>query len=45
MTDAFPFLMFTGQAEQAMNFYVSVIPNSRVVDIKRHGKEEPKREG
>jgi predicted 3-demethylubiquinone-9 3-methyltransferase (glyoxalase superfamily) len=32
----FPFLMFTGQAEQAMNFYTSLLPNSRVVDIKRY---------
>jgi len=45
MTDAFPFLMFTGRAEEAMNFYVSVIPGSCVIDIKRYGKEDPKREG
>ena len=32
----FPFLMFTGQAEQAMNFYTSLVPNSRIVDIKRY---------
>jgi len=31
-----PFLMFTGQAEQAMNFYTSLLPNSRIVDIKRY---------
>jgi predicted 3-demethylubiquinone-9 3-methyltransferase (glyoxalase superfamily) len=31
-----PFLMFTGQAEQAMSFYTSLLPNSRIVDIKRY---------
>lgn len=34
-----------GNAEQAMNFYVSLFPNSKVVDIKRWGKEMPEMEG
>jgi predicted 3-demethylubiquinone-9 3-methyltransferase (glyoxalase superfamily) len=33
-----PFLMFTGKAEEAMNFYVATFPRSEVLDIKRYGK-------
>jgi predicted 3-demethylubiquinone-9 3-methyltransferase (glyoxalase superfamily) len=32
-----PFLMFSGKAEEAMNFYVSLIPGSKIVDITRYG--------
>jgi predicted 3-demethylubiquinone-9 3-methyltransferase (glyoxalase superfamily) len=28
-----PFLWFDGQAEEAMNFYVSIFPNSRILDV------------
>ncbi len=28
-----PFLWFDGQAEEAMNFYVSIFPNSKVVSV------------
>jgi predicted 3-demethylubiquinone-9 3-methyltransferase (glyoxalase superfamily) len=45
MTQTYPFLMFTGKAEEAMTLYVTLIPNSRVIDIKRFGKEAPGREG
>lgn len=38
-TTVTPFLMFEGKAEAAMNFYVSLIPNSRVVDVRRYGPE------
>jgi predicted 3-demethylubiquinone-9 3-methyltransferase (glyoxalase superfamily) len=31
------FLMFTGQAEQAMSFYVSLIPGSQVQSVKKYG--------
>ncbi len=31
-----PFLWFDKQAEEAINFYVSIFPNSRVVSIKRY---------
>jgi len=31
-----PFLWFDKQAEEAMNFYVSVFKNSRIVNIKRY---------
>jgi len=30
------FLMFTGQAEEAMNFYVSLFSDSEIVNVKRH---------
>ncbi len=36
-----PFLWFDDQAEEAMNFYVSVFPNSRVLDISRYGDDAP----
>ena len=28
-----PFLMFEGRCEEAMNFYVGLIPGSRIVEI------------
>lgn len=33
-----PFLMFDGQAEEAMRFYVALFPESRVIEIARYGK-------
>ena len=40
-----PFLMFEGRCEEAMNFYVAIIPDSRIVDIKRYGPSQPGKEG
>ncbi|MCU1219623.1 MAG: 3-demethylubiquinone-9 3-methyltransferase [Candidatus Angelobacter sp.] len=40
-----PFLMFEGKAEEAMNFYVSLFPNARVIDIERYGANSPGVEG
>jgi predicted 3-demethylubiquinone-9 3-methyltransferase (glyoxalase superfamily) len=41
-----PFLMFQGVvAEQAMKFYLSLFPGSRIVEIARHGKGSPGPEG
>ncbi len=40
-----PFLMFEGQAEAAMNFYVSLFPDGRILDIARYGKDGPGPEG
>lgn len=40
-----PFLMFSGQAEEAMNFYTSVFQGSSILRIKRYGAGEPGREG
>lgn len=39
------FLMFEGKAEEAMKFYVSLLPNSEIVSIKRYGKNEGGPEG
>jgi predicted 3-demethylubiquinone-9 3-methyltransferase (glyoxalase superfamily) len=36
-----PFLWFDGQAEEAMNFYVSVFKNSKVVRVSRYGDAGP----
>jgi len=33
-----PFLWFDDKAEEAMNFYVSIFKNSKVMDISRYGK-------
>lgn len=44
-TKVTPFLMFEGKAEEAITFYVSLIPNSRIIDIKHYGTELPGKEG
>lgn len=36
-----PFLWFNGQAEEAMNFYVSIFKNSKVVSVQRYGDAGP----
>src|SRR6266850_2604935 len=36
-----PFLWFDGKAEEAMNFYVSVFKNSKVVSVTRNGEGGP----
>jgi predicted 3-demethylubiquinone-9 3-methyltransferase (glyoxalase superfamily) len=36
-----PFLWFDGKAEEAMNFYVSVFKNSKVVSVTRYGEAGP----
>ncbi len=38
-------LMFTGQAEEALTLYTSLIPGSRIVDLRRYGKGEAGTEG
>jgi predicted 3-demethylubiquinone-9 3-methyltransferase (glyoxalase superfamily) len=40
-----PFLWFNAQAEEAMNFYVSVFKNSKVLSVTRYGKAGPGAEG
>ena len=37
--------MFEGQAEEAMMFYVSLIPNSKVIAVERYGADGPGPEG
>lgn len=40
------FLTFQkNNAEQAMNFYVNLFNNSKVIDIQRYGKDGPGKEG
>lgn len=39
------FLMFTGQAEEAMQFYTSLFANSRIESLVRHGTEPPEMAG
>ncbi|MCG7409951.1 VOC family protein [Paenibacillus sp. ACRRX] len=39
------FLMFEGQAEAAMNFYISLFDDSEVVSISRYGANEAGAEG
>lgn len=40
------FLTFqNSDAEEAMNFYVSLFENSRVIDVQRYGNEGPAKEG
>ena len=36
-----PFLWFDGKAEEAMNFYVSLFKNSKVVSVTRYGEAGP----
>lgn len=36
-----PCLWFDGKAEEAMNFYVSVFPNSKVLSVERYGEAGP----
>jgi len=40
-----PFLMFEGQAEEAMNLYVSVFDDAEIINITRYGAEQPEAEG
>jgi predicted 3-demethylubiquinone-9 3-methyltransferase (glyoxalase superfamily) len=40
-----PFLWFDNQAEEAMNFYVSLFKNSKVVSVSRYGEGAPVPEG
>ncbi|SEM94541.1 VOC family protein [Lihuaxuella thermophila] len=39
------FLMFDGQAEEAMNFYTSLFKNSGIISITRYGPDEGGMEG
>jgi predicted 3-demethylubiquinone-9 3-methyltransferase (glyoxalase superfamily) len=36
-----PFLWFDGNAEEAMNFYVSVFKHSKIVSVRRQGDKGP----
>lgn len=45
MTKITPFLWFDNQAEEAMNFYVSVFKNSKVLSVNRYGEGSPAPKG
>ncbi|QDQ02260.1 VOC family protein [Lysinibacillus fusiformis] len=36
-----PFLSFTGNAEEAMNFYVAVLPSAKITSLVRYEKGQP----
>jgi predicted 3-demethylubiquinone-9 3-methyltransferase (glyoxalase superfamily) len=40
-TTVTPFLMFQGDAEDAMNLYVSLFPDSEILEIERYGADGP----
>lgn len=40
-----PFLMFQGNAEEAMNYYTSIIEESEIIRISRYGANEAGEEG
>ena len=40
-----PFLWFDNQAEEAMNFYVSIFKNSKILGVNRYGEGAPAPEG
>ncbi len=40
-----PFLMFSGKAEEAMNYYISIFDRSGIVSIQRYGPNEAGAEG
>ncbi|MDX6744589.1 VOC family protein [Actinocorallia sp. A-T 12471] len=40
-----PFLMFEGNAEEAMNLYVGVFPDAEIVRMDRYGADGPGPEG
>ncbi len=37
--------MFEGRAEEALNFYVSLLPNSKVISVDRYGAGQPGPQG
>ncbi len=45
MSQIIPYLWFEHQAEEAVNFYVSVFRNSRIDNISRYGEAGPGAEG
>jgi predicted 3-demethylubiquinone-9 3-methyltransferase (glyoxalase superfamily) len=45
MREITPCLWFDTEGEEAANFYTSVFPNSRIVDVARYGATGPRPEG
>lgn len=44
-TQATPFLMFQGNAEEAIGFYIETLPNSQLLELVHYGPEGPGGEG
>ena len=40
-----PFLWSNGQAEEAMNFYISIFKNSKAINVSRYGEGGPGQKG
>ena len=40
-----PFLWFDGKAEEAMNFYISIFKDSKIVSVTRYGEQGLDRRG
>jgi predicted 3-demethylubiquinone-9 3-methyltransferase (glyoxalase superfamily) len=40
MSKITPFIWFENSAEEAMNYYVSVFPNSKIIDIERYAGDQ-----
>ena len=45
MSKITPWLWFDNQGEEAAEFYTSIFPNSKVVDVTRYGAAGPGPEG
>ncbi|MGD7045896.1 VOC family protein [Jeotgalibacillus proteolyticus] len=45
LTKITPFLMFEGQAEEAMNYYVSIFDDSEIINVQYYGPNESGEEG
>lgn len=45
MQEITPFLMFSGQAEEAIDFYTSLFDDSKILSITRYGPDEAGTEG
>lgn len=44
-TEVMPFLMFEGQAEEAMTFYTSLFPDAKIESVQKYGPDEAEKEG
>ena len=40
-----PFLWFDNQAEEAVNFYISIFKDSKILSISRRGESGPEQKG
>ncbi|MEK9198881.1 VOC family protein [Ureibacillus sp. 179-F W5.1 NHS] len=45
MTKLTPFLMFQGQAEEAIHLYITVFQDTNIVSLTKYGEEQPSHKG